>query len=840
MKKFLLSIFAVILAVFSVQAETKTYTYDFSKNTNWVTTKGGSTAVATGSSNTLNDFYDKATGDVFNAGGKGYFPSTNAGYFLWGKSGAYIELPTYAGEKITNVTAKSSSGHSTSVTVGIYSGSTSVVSAKTWSTNSSLYSYDIPAEYQSEVLRLQVTNAKNSQVVSITITTVTTGEGGGEETPVAPAAPTLPAACSFDDTMTVEITDVAEGATAYYSLNNETDWVEGTSVKITETTTVYAKAVKDELSSDVVYATYTKNTPVTPPAEGEVVDVLNRELTGISGTSYSSWSGKTVTSDAVYAGQSAGGNDAIQLRSNNNNSGVITTASGGKVKKIVVEWNSNTADGRTLNVYGKNSAYSAPTDLYDNSKQGTLLGTIVCGTSTELVIEGDYEYIGVCSASGAMYLTSISITWDESAGVTPVAPNAPVLPASTTFKGSMLVEITGIAADATVYYTTDESDPATSGTRVEYTEPFEITATTTVKAVAVNEVGASEMATATYTLFVVEETTGYYIKVVSAPADWSGKYLIVYEEGTDAYVFNGKDEANGYVSAVTDGDVIKANSEIDAVAVTIAAMEGGYSVKTADGYIYGTSNSNVINTNASVAQLNTIELVADGVVITAGEVFQFNSASNNMRFRYYRSEQQFVQLYKYVEELPLSHTLTVTNAGYATLYLGFNARIPSALEAYTVTTVNNGWVSLTQVTGVLPANTGVIIKAPAGEYKLFYEATATADVTGNLLEGTLYDRNIDEEAYVLGQIDGEVGLYKAKMTDGVWLNNANKAYLPASAVPNKSVAFYGFDWDGTTGIEQITENREQSTAIFDLTGRRIDAITAPGIYIVNGVKKLVR
>ena len=37
MKKFLLSIFAVMLAVFSVQAETKTYTYDFSKNTNWVT-----------------------------------------------------------------------------------------------------------------------------------------------------------------------------------------------------------------------------------------------------------------------------------------------------------------------------------------------------------------------------------------------------------------------------------------------------------------------------------------------------------------------------------------------------------------------------------------------------------------------------------------------------------------------------------------------------------------------------------------------------------------------------------------------------------------------------------
>ena len=697
----------------------------------------------------------------------------------------------------------------------------------------------------SKSITLQNAHTGNSndqvRIKKIEITYTTSGEGGGEGTPVAPAAPTLPAACSFDDTMTVEITDVAEGATAYYSLNNETDWVEGTSVEITETTTVYAKAVKDELSSDVVYATYTKNTPVTPPAEGEVVDVINIETIGIeSYSSYTSWTGVLSNSSAVYAGQSHKNGDAVQLRSNNSNSGIVTTTSGGKVKKIVVEWASNTEKGRTLNVYGKNSAYTNPTDLYSASTQGTLLGTIVCSTSTELVIEGDYEYIGMCSASGAMYLTSISITWDESAGVTPVAPNAPTLPASTTFEGSMLVEITDIAVDATVYYTTDESDPATSLTRVEYTEPFEITATTTVKAVAVNEVGASEMATATYTLFVVEETTGYYIKVVSAPADWSGKYLIVYEDGTDAYVFNGKDEANGYVSAVTDGDVIKANSEIDAVAVTIAAMEGGYSVKTANGYIYGTSGSNKLNINASEPQLNTIEFTADGVNIEAGRYLRFNSAKGDMRFRYYNlTYGESVQLYKYVEELPLYQTLTVTEAGYATLFLGFNARIPSAVEAYTVTTVNDGWVSLTQVTGVLPLNQGVIIKAPAGDYKFFYEETATADVTGNLLSGSAYNKNINEEAYVLGQIDGEVGLYKAKMTDGVWLNNANKAYLPATAVPNKSVAFYGFDWDGTTGIEKV-EIRNEKSEIYDLTGRRIDAITAPGIYVVNGKKVLVK
>lgn len=139
-------------------------------------------------------------------------------------------------------------------------------------------------------------------------------------------------------------------------------------------------------------------------------DVIDRPFTGVSDTSYTEWTG-TGTSGAVYAGQSAGGNDAVQLRSNNNNSGIIVTKSAGKVSKVIVTWNSNTADGRTLNIYGKNTAYSAATDLYNESTAGTKLGTIVCGTSTELTINGDYEYIGLRSNSGAMYITQIQIVW---------------------------------------------------------------------------------------------------------------------------------------------------------------------------------------------------------------------------------------------------------------------------------------------------------------------------------------------------------------------------------------------------------------------------------------------
>ena len=147
-------------------------------------------------------------------------------------------------------------------------------------------------------------------------------------------------------------------------------------------------------------------------------DELTLTTTGVSGTSYTEWENKTATSDAVYAGQSAGGNSAIQLRSSNNNSGIVTTTSGGLAKKVTVVWNSNTAAGRTIDIYGKNSAYDDATDLYNSSYYGTKIGSIVCGTSTELTISTDYAYIGIRSNSGALYLDKVTIRWSASGGVT--------------------------------------------------------------------------------------------------------------------------------------------------------------------------------------------------------------------------------------------------------------------------------------------------------------------------------------------------------------------------------------------------------------------------------------
>jgi hypothetical protein len=135
-----------------------------------------------------------------------------------------------------------------------------------------------------------------------------------------------------------------------------------------------------------------------------VQDVLTADSLGLSG-SYANFSGKTATSTAVYAGQAMNGSGTIQMRSKNSNSGIVTTGSGGKVAKVAIDWSS----GKKVDIYGKNSAYSAATDLYDSSTQGTLIGSIT--NSSELAITDEYAFIGLRSNDGAVYLNSVTIDW---------------------------------------------------------------------------------------------------------------------------------------------------------------------------------------------------------------------------------------------------------------------------------------------------------------------------------------------------------------------------------------------------------------------------------------------
>lgn len=149
-----------------------------------------------------------------------------------------------------------------------------------------------------------------------------------------------------------------------------------------------------------------------------ISDVIDYSKIGISGTTYTAWSNKTSNSSAVYAGKSAGGNTSIQLNASSPN-GIWTTTSGGTAKKVIIEWNSNTSNGRTIQIFGKSSAY-ASSDLYSSTPatKGAQIGTIVKGTSTEATLSADYAYIGLRSSSNALYLDKVTIQWETTGSTT--------------------------------------------------------------------------------------------------------------------------------------------------------------------------------------------------------------------------------------------------------------------------------------------------------------------------------------------------------------------------------------------------------------------------------------
>ena len=70
---------------------------------------------------------------------------------------------------------------------------------------------------------------------------------------------------------------------------------------------------------------------------------------------------------------------------------------------------------------------------------------------------------------------------------------------------------------------------------------------------------------------------GDYVKITTAPADWSGEYLLVYENNaTSGYVWTGVDAANCFQeAAITDYSI----EDDGFVTIIIAPMSGGYSIR---------------------------------------------------------------------------------------------------------------------------------------------------------------------------------------------------------------------------------------------------------------------
>lgn len=167
--------------------------------------------------------------------------------------------------------------------------------------------------------------------------------------------------------------------------------------------------VKGESSEKTVTLTQRSASQTTV----EVTDVLTVESLNAP-SSYGDVSNVSISSSAIYAGNLKNNNGSIQMRGSDN-SGIITTVSSGIVKSIDVEWDSELMTqypDRTIDIYGSNTPISSVSNLYnsDLEKIGSL--SYVNGETTA-TISGSYQYIGIRSQKGALYLKKITIIWEE-------------------------------------------------------------------------------------------------------------------------------------------------------------------------------------------------------------------------------------------------------------------------------------------------------------------------------------------------------------------------------------------------------------------------------------------
>ena len=222
--------------------------------------------------------------------------------------------------------------------------------------------------------------------------------------------------------------------------------------------------------------------------------------------------------------------------------------------------------------------------------------------------------------------------------------------------------------------------------------------------------------------FLQGSSSGDYVKVTSAPSDWSGEYLIVYEGGNLA--FNGGlttlDAIGNIVSVTIANNTIVANQTTNAAKFTIAAINGGYSVQSASGYYIGqTSDANGLKSSQTTVYPNSISYNNGNVnIVSGGAYLRYNDQSGQTRFRYFKSStytnQKAIQLYKKsAPAVAPTHSIHFdSNGGTGTMNdQTVNEFEPTALQANAFTRegfVFEGWNTTADGTGDYYADGAIV------------------------------------------------------------------------------------------------------------------------------------
>lgn len=422
------------------------------------------------------------------------------------------------------------------------------------------------------------------------------------------------------------------------------------------------------------------------------------------------------------------------------------------------------------------------------------------------------------------------------------------------FTVSLSTEAT--AAEA-ILYTLDGTDPSWESNATEiYTEPIQISATTTLKAVSYATNGTtyeySPIATATYT----EQGDA---PIVIWSEDWSGfKSGDKPTQGENAtYVCGGsktevkEGKLENYAGGVTPEIMIASKGSLS---ITINDLKG------ADNGLMFTFKTNrdesEFQVSADNATILSNEVIGDSKD-TRKYIMGLNEGTTTLTIKLDNQTGKNAR----VDDLELSiysgvGCFKITEAGYGTYYSSKAYTMPEGVKGYTIT--GNEGTSLVMneayaAGAVVPAKTALVVEGAANKYYTLVAESTELTPAKNKLHGsdeaeTTYVDGTDVKYYKLSYNNegNNLGFYWGSENGAAFTNGAHKAYLAldSETLLSQSRGFSLADLAHgvTTGINPTVKSATQSNFIYDLNGRRINSLNgaAKGVYIMNGQKVLVK
>ena len=357
------------------------------------------------------------------------------------------------------------------------------------------------------------------------------------------------------------------------------------------------------------------------------------------------------------------------------------------------------------------------------------------------------------------------------------------------------------------------------------------------------------------------ETTTIY--QLTDQLEAGGEYLIVNTNEAGDGVALGHNE-----TAITSNDVeIYSNDEnlyikaddVNTTSVWTASEKGEHMKLTNDVYILQIP----YNPNYKIYAYKNDESF-DGSWVYQDDYLQYTYIKNNGTkvtytavyndgYKFANNKESKVYLYKKVEgpsSTQKTFDLTISDAGWATLFLDYAVTIPDGLsKVFYINSIVDDVAKGRTVTGVIPQLTGVIIQGNAGTYQFRENSNSVEKPTDNLLTGTLEDITDASEdpktssyyrknLYTLGRTKS--GNVQLALFTGTSIGK-NKAFLITSATDSQAKAFSIVTGSGATAIHALDNVGADHEEWYTLQGTRLNGKpTKKGVYIHGGKRIYVK